>query len=48
MSLNFNGSFGRIDVTQYSAINNLFNGGGSISIWIYAETYGESGEGKIM
>ena len=47
-ALDFDGSAGDVTITKDAAIDNIFDGGGSISVWINADSDGENNNGRII
>jgi len=45
---NFNGDTSEIDCASKTAIDNIFAGGGTLEAWIYPESWGENGYGRIL
>jgi len=46
-ALDFDGVDDRVNVGTNSSIDNVFAGGGTLSVWIYPQTFGESDYGRI-
>ncbi len=44
----FNGSSSTLDLGSAAELDNLFDGGGSVSAWIYLLGWGENGFGRIL
>ncbi|GEC36467.1 hypothetical protein EME01_05390 [Sinorhizobium meliloti] len=47
-ALNFNGSSDYINLGSSASLDDLFVGGGTISAWIYPESYGNFNQGRIL
>ncbi len=47
-ALSFNGSSGVVSVADNAAIQNIFDGGGSVSFWINPTDTGEGSVGKVL
>ncbi len=46
--LNFDGVDDDVTVTDQAAIQNIFDGGGTVEAWVYAKSDGESNAGRIL
>lgn len=47
-ALDFDGAGDRISVGSAASIENVFNGGGALSMWIYPESWGGCSYGRIL
>ena len=44
----FNGTDSQIDLGADASLDNVFDGGGTVSVWFNASSWGENGRGRLM
>jgi len=47
-ALNFDGASGDVTIADDSAIQNIWDGGGTLSVWINANSDGEANQGRVV